>query len=200
MNTAKSTTKDKNFKPLIFIVALLAAVAAAVIIALVFGDSAKAPNNNDIATSTEWKPFKSSEHGFTVSFPGFPTTDRQDLDVYGVIVPYTTYTKETNDRSFVAAISNYPEQIDIMSNPRGVLDGSINGSAQNSGSTIEESSNDIEFLGNPAGSAVLKSTSGGKTMTMYALYFLKDNNLYMLMAAGVSQSDFDKFTSSFHFN
>jgi len=201
MNKPKPNQSKSNLKPLAFVIAFIISAAAVTAIFMINSDNAEAPSNDKITNSTDWKPYRASEHGFTVSFPGFPVAERQDLDVYGIIVPHTTYTKESKDKVFIVAVSSYPKnKIDIMTDPRSALDGSINGSAQNSDSVIVTSDNNIEFLGNPAASATLKNTTEGKRIIMYCLYFLKDNNLYTIMTVGAERDQFDYMVDSFHFN
>ncbi|MCL1839559.1 hypothetical protein FWF89_00965 [Candidatus Saccharibacteria bacterium] len=222
MNKTKSTPtkqdKKSNLKPLIFIIILVIAAAITTAIIVINSDPAEAPGHNDViddsdvdpdyATyiATDWSdwgavPYKSSEYGFTVNFPGSPIPEHQNLDVDDIIVPYSTYSIENNNKAYVAAVSSYPkDKVDIMAKPRDVLEGSVNGSAQNSGSRIKSFDNDREFLGNPAAFAVLENTSGVQTATMRCLYFLKNNNLYMLMTINVDQAEFYYFSNSFKFS
>jgi hypothetical protein len=185
------TPKKKNTKSIILsIVGFIAGfVAVSVIFAII--------NNINNA----WTPYKSSEHGFTVSFPGSPSIDREEISVNGISVPFTQYSRTNRNKSYMVAISKYPKDIiDVTTDIRGSLNGAINGSAQNTDSTIEASNNNIEFLGYPAASAVFRGLIDGKTVVSRAIYFIKDNNLYMLMTAGSNESEFDRFIESFHFN
>lgn len=166
-------------------------------------NSADDTNSSSFLDDSDMTPYVSSEYNFTVDFPGFPATEHSTLDVEGAAVPYTQYVKETDNgsKAYMLQVATYPESdFDLTGQERGSLDGAINGSAQNSGATIVNSSNDGTFHGYPSAEATLSYAEAGTTYTMYALYFIKDNALYTLMTIGVDEDAFDAFTESFKFN
>lgn len=203
--------KSGSGKTIALIVGALALVVVAAIVVMVVSLNNKADDDkktadkatDKIVNGTDWEAYKSSEHGFTVDFPGFPSTKSQNLDVEGVPVPLTQYVKDLDNgsKAYIAQVAKYPkDQLDITANIRGALDGSINGSAQGDDSTITDSENSSEFLGYPAATATVQNTQSSEPITIYTLSFVKGNDLYTLMTAGVSKPDFDRFTKSFKFD
>lgn len=181
---------------LIFIILIVVAVITS-------SSSSTSTSGSSLLSSETIKPYVSSEHGFTVEFPGFPATEHSTLDVNGVTVPYTYYSKELDNgsKSYGVQVVNYPTSgFKLVGQERGALDGAINGMAQNSGATIISSSNNDTFQGYPSAEASFSINEQGQTYTMYSLNFIKGNDMYVLMAIGENESVFKTFTNSFRFN
>jgi hypothetical protein len=195
--------KKRSRRALIVLLSITAIFVVLIVVAIVSSSSDTNTDSGSFLNSESVTPYTSAQHGFTVSFPGFPTTEKSNIDVEGVSVPYTYYSKEIDNgnKFYATQVVEYPaSDFDFTGQERGSLDGSINGMAQGEGITLVTSSNNATFLGYPSASATFKASSDGQTYDMYTVNFLKGNNLYVLMTAGETKASFDNFVSSFRLN
>ena len=64
-----------------------------------------------------WKPFSSSEGGFTVLLPGIPTEENKSVDTkFGSITVHTFYVRRNNESLYAVAYSDLPDSISANSN------------------------------------------------------------------------------------
>jgi len=185
------------------LLSFVALLIISIAILVVSTNSDSTSSSSSILESEAIAPYTSSEHGFTVSFPGFPTTEHATIDVQGISVPYTYYAKETDNGNKVYAVQvvKYPTSgFNLSGQERGSLDGAINGMAQDAGSTIVESSNNGTFLGYPSAEATIKVNDNGDVYDTYAKAFIKGNDLFLIYVAGVSKESFNSFVDSYKFN
>ncbi len=199
-NKGKSKRKSVLTTIVTIVVIVFVTVGTRVIINTQINKEKATPES--LLKSEEITPYVSSEHGFTVDFPGFPSTEHSTLDIEGVSVPYTQYVKELNNgnTAYMVQVAKYPKsEIDITGQERGSLDGALNGMVQNIGATIVSSSNNDTFINYPSAEAHLTYTEDGKTYDVYVRNFIKDNSLYTIATTGESRSAFDTFANSLTF-
>lgn len=199
--------KKRNIITWSILGSLVAILAIILIYAIVSNSSGTGSSNTiDSSVSSETPtPYTSSEHGFVVSFPGFPTTEHSNMDIQGVSVPITYYSKEINNvnngnKAYGVQVIKYPaSNFNLSGQERGALDGGINGMAQISGYKLINSSNNGTFLGYPSASATYTFSGNGNIYDVYSLSFLKGNDLYILLTVGEGKIAFDNFVNSFKF-
>lgn len=159
-------------------------------------------STSDILNNNELTPYRAAQHNFVATFPGFPSTETKNNDVEGVPVPFTTYTKETDNgnKAYMIQVVEYPlSDFELAGRERSVLDSATNGFASGSGATIVTSSNDTTFLGYPSSVATMALDIEGKEYSVYTVSFVKGNNLYTIATIGVEKSLYNQFVSSFYF-
>lgn len=174
-----------------------------ILVAVVTNSSNSTTNKGSFLNSEKPTPYTSSEFNFVVSFPGFPTTEHSSVDVKGVAVPYTYYSKDIDNgsKSYAVQVAQYSKSgFNASGQERGVLDGAINGMAQSSSTKLVTSSNNGTFLGYPSAEAIFSVTDSGQTYDMYTTNFIKGNDMYVLLTIGENKSSYDSFVGSFHFN
>ena len=197
-------SKKTNYKPIIFIVSgfLLISVILIAISSISNyskdGESDISQGKDYLTTDTSWRDYTSTKFGFTIQFPGNPTSENSSLDVQGVAVPYSSYSRYNGDIGYVVMACEYPSEFD-MSDVDASLEGSLNGSVQNikGGSLI--SSHYEQFKGYRAIRGIISVSVDSKIYNMYELVFIKGNTKHIFMTFDVPQSDFEKFINSFRF-
>lgn len=204
MSTDKQNNK-KSVPIIVGIVSVIILIGSFIGIRALIGSLSKSDTDSpsSFLSSEEVTPYVSSQHGFSVDFPGFPEAENTLQDIEGVPVPFTQYSKELEkgNKAYLVQVVEYPlSNFDLSGRERGSLDGAINGMAQGSGFTIVSSSNDGTFLGYPSAEVKLIGTSDGKEYDMYALNFIKGNSLYTITGVGLDKPEFDKFVNSFKLN
>lgn len=195
--------KKRSRRALIVLLSIIAIFVVLIVVAIVSSSSDTTTDSGSFLNSESVTPYSSAEHGFVVSFPGFPTTEHDSLDVQGVSVPYTYYSKDIDNGSRVYAVQvvQYPvSEFNLSGQERGSLDGSINGTAQTDGFTLVTSSNNGTFRGYPSATATYRYSKDGESGDVYAQNFIKGNTLYVVMTIGESKTTFDNFVESFRFN
>lgn len=182
---------------------LLGLILFLIIAAVVSGSVDDTQNSSSIVNSETPEQYISSEHGFSVNFPGFPSTEHSTLDVDGTPVPYTVYSKEINNggQAYLVQVNQYSAtaDIDVTGNERGVLDAAINTVIRSEGTTLIESSNNEYIQGYPASASSYTSADDGHTYTIYVLNVIKGNDMYTIMTVDESKESFDAFVNSFVF-
>lgn len=173
---------------------IIAAVATSII-------SSRTSNTPSFVSDTAMQPYTSSEHGFKVSFPGFPETEHTSVDVEGRTIPLTQYSKffDNDSKGYMVQTGDYPADLVQSGNERGMIDGAINGTGRSAGFTLLSSSNDGTTQGYPSGSASYTATQSRQSYDVYTIHILRGNKLYTLMSVGVSKDDFGAFANSFQF-
>lgn len=194
--------KKSSKRAWIILLSLIAIFAVIIVVAVVSSNSSSSNSGSSLNSETV-TPYTSAEHGFVVSFPGFPTTEHSSLDVQGTSVPYTYYSKDIDNgsKSYAVQVVEYPtSDFNLSGQERGSLDGSINGMAQSSGTKLVTSSNNGTFLGYPSATATFSVDSDGQSYDMYSQNFIKGNDMYVLITVGEDKATFDTFVNSFKFN
>lgn len=184
-------------------------IIVGVVVALVIGgvvftalnrDKSSQDAVNDLLNSEDKKEFTSTEHGFSIQFPGFPDISRETLDIEGRQVPMTTYIKEVNNgnTAFTVGVVNYPTEFDFSTEAtqKSSLEGSLNGSAQSINGEITASELKTH-LGMPAITGTIHGSHQGTEFDYYTLNFLRDNSLYQIATVNAAKADFDEFVNSF---
>jgi len=195
--------KKSSRRAWIVLLSLVAIFVVLIIVAMVSSssDSNSTNDSGSFLNSETTTPYTSSQHGFVVSFPGFPTTETSTIDVEGVAVPYTYYSKEidSGSKAYAVQVVQYPtSDFNLTGQERGGLDGAINGTAQTDGYSLVTSSNSGTFRGYPSATATFKY-SDGESYDVFSHYIIKGNNMYVVMTVGESKSTFDAFVNSFNF-
>ena len=149
------------------------------------------------AFMNRWTTFVADESGFSVSAPVRPDRTTHTPRVAGFSIPTTMYLFDNGREAFTVSVARYPEGLDVMADYRTTLEGALDGSARNTRSTIDESDNTVEFLGHPAITGMMSGTMDGRDVTTRVVYFLIDNDLWMIMGANTSEADFLRFRDSF---
>jgi hypothetical protein len=164
------------------------------------GDAPVADQLKTLTSSEEAKEFVSSQHGFKINFPGFPSTEKEEIEVEGVMLPYTVYLRENDNgnKAYAVAAVNYPqESFEITEeNSNSVLESALNGSAQAVKGRIV-STELTKHLNYPALQGYIKISQDGREYDYYAFLLLKGNDLFMIYTIGTSKSDFESFQKSF---
>ena len=202
--TGEPKRKKRNKISLAILLSIIAIFVVLIIVAIVSSSSDSTNSGRGSFLNSEAPtPYTSAQHGFTVNFPGFPTTENSSLDVRGVSVPYTYYSKDIDNgnKSYAVQVVEYPtSDFDLSGQERGSLDGGINGTAQTDGFTLVTSSNSGTFLGYPSATATYRYNKDGEAYDVYSHNFIKGNDMYVLMIIGESKAEFDTFVNSFRFN
>lgn len=194
----KAATKEWFGTALGKVVTLIAFFVGFAVVSALFQTGASNPTNN-LTTDTGWRPYTSSQFGFTASFPGNAATSNSSLDVQGVSVPTTTYERDNGSSYYLIQVIEYPSQFD-MSDTNARLEGALNGSVENTKNATLASSSFTQFAGYTAIQGVISVPNGSDTITEHETAFLKGNTMYVLLSSGGSDDDNSTFTNSFHFN
>jgi hypothetical protein len=159
-------------------------------------------------SSTEWVQHFSALHNFAAYFPKAPIVNSEQFQQEGYSVPITTYTYKayTYDEKVGVQVQAAEPPRGSVIDTRSYLAANLTNLVNATNGILRNADNSIEFLGNPATSAVIEMLSGGQVWVMHALSFIKDNNQYLLVATGRSQDSqavrqaFNMLTRSFRFN
>lgn len=159
--------------------------------------------SNQITNSNRWELFNSVEHGFAVSFPKYPTTDRiPEEKVDGISYSGIQYiSSPDNDTSYLVQVGNYDISPQDYDNKTG-LEGVVNGMTKGSGGTLTDSAF-TKFNGYDAINFVLTTKDGyfGKGIS-----FIRDDLakikvfILLLFAKSDNFPDYNNFINSFRLN
>lgn len=194
----KKSNESKPKSPLartgiILLYALVVFAALGGIGALLSKDAAK---DDDFLTSTELKEYVSTEHDFKATFPGFPTAEREPIDVQGYDLTQTYYGKElSRDEYYAVAVVDYPSDFD-MSDTKSRLEGALNGSAQSISGEITSSSFS-KVGGYDAIDGTVKGRYAGQQVVLRSRNILVGQRLYTIMVVGSTESEYNAFRDSF---
>lgn len=157
-----------------------------------------AANYQEFWSGSEPREYVASDHGFRVTFPGFPTKETDVLDLDGHQLPYALYSRENNSgQAFAAMVWDY-ESVPIESSDLD-LEGALNGAAQNINGTLLQVSE--SQLGNNSGlEGHIWVSDETASQWVYARVTARGKQMYGVMTFGVAQADFQRFASSFKFD
>jgi hypothetical protein len=163
------------------------------------GDS-KQVTSDAFVTSEDFEEYVAAEHGFRVSFPGFPTKESETFDLNGYSVPYTNYARDLSggDHVYAAMVWDYDK---VPLGPGGPdLEGSINGMAQNVDGSQIESIKPSSLGGLEGQEGHITASQDGKTYDMYTRVTSREKKMFGVMTIGVAHSQFEAFATSFRFD
>jgi len=150
-----------------------------------------------ILSDKQPKDYVSSDQGFRVVFPGFPSIDRETLAVQGYNVPTVTYSASVDpnrDTRFVyvwdySSVPGAAASIDI--------EGGLNGMVQNIKGAHLVASNASTLGGLGALEGYFTTPLEGQNFDSYARIAHQGAKMYGVMSIGLSKSEFDDFAGSF---
>lgn len=166
--------------------------------------STSAPPSGDVSTLIGWQSFTSTEHGFTIMFPQYPTINSVPSNISPNGLNYTVTQYGANDSGsnlFITQVADYevsPSEFDNQP----ALESSMNSFANDKNDQIMNSSF-TTFLGYDAIAYTVKTAKGEYVKS---LVFVKDDisfiRLYSFITFRLDDdfSDFDAFVSSFKLN
>lgn len=153
--------------------------------------------------SKEWQPFTSVEQGFSVSFPGYPTTERIPEEIVeGFTYSGIQYSSSPDDdTAYLVQVADYnilPSQYDNKVGLEGIVNYMTNdGQATLTGSSF------MKFLGYDGVDFTLTSKDGyyGKGVA-----FIRNDLaqikafILMVFAKSINSSEYNNFINSFRLN
>lgn len=155
-------------------------------------------SNSLLLTNTQFTPYTSVEHGFSVDFPGLPETERETIEASGYSIPYTSYMKDTANGEVIYLVAVY-DYSGIELNESGALEGAVNGAVQNTQGASLISSEFSTYSGLNAIDAHYTAPVEGKTYDGYMKGFIKSGKMYAIFTIGANKYQFDDFMTSFNF-
>jgi hypothetical protein len=128
---------------------------------------------------SSWKTFTSDEGSFSVSFPGSPQQDVQNVNTaVGAIAMYT-FMVEKSDSAYMVAYSDYPPSLVNETPPDVILSGARDGAVANvQGRLLNEVF--ISLQGH-MGREITVETAGAEAFARVRIY-LVGNRMYQIMA------------------
>ena len=132
------------------------------------------------------KTFTSDEAGFSISFPGSPTQDAQNVNTpVGAIIMHT-FMIEKSDSAYMVAYSDYPESLANQTPPDVILSGARDGAVANvQGRLVSEIF--ISLQGH-LGREILIEAPAAEAFARVRIY-LAGNRMYQIMALTSTQQE-----------
>lgn len=152
-------------------------------------------NDPDSINDLPWTQYTSNNHPFTVALPGIPAIIKERNETDGISVSDTLYTVHYRGITLWIQVFGYPiNQVDIMADPRPHLTVIKEILALEPEVSITCFDNDLEFMGNPAALIDIHRLFDKEQKSFHFLCFIRDNNLYELVAEGPvdSATEIDK--------
>jgi hypothetical protein len=174
-------------------VLVAAAVAVGVFALLRFLDPAdKFPDSSTSDTPAgETVLYSSSDHGYSVEFPGEPTESSQTVPIAGHDIVLDTVGWESGDTAFAANVAEFPAE--LVGEVGAMLSGSVEGAVANIPGAELISKEEIQLAGLPAIRGEASSPSGPLTIVVAF-----DGPIqYQLFVLGVEPAEADPFFDSF---
>lgn len=146
--------------------------------------------------STESREYVSALHNFRVDFNGSPAVESTEIEIEGVVVPFTTYLSGNNEQATAIVVADHSgvEDFDVKSG----LEASVNGAAANTSGTLN-SIEFIEFNGYEAAVGNFTAPLNGEFIEGNILAVYRGKTLFGLLSTGLDKAEFDQFTNSFEF-
>ncbi|MHB1865337.1 MAG: hypothetical protein ACYCPS_04245 [Candidatus Saccharimonadales bacterium] len=146
-----------------------------------------------------FRTFVAYQDNFKVHFPGKPTVSNlpHNDSPPGTISSSRSYEYSSNSNNYIVDATDYLNLNSVKlskTNLNALLKGSVNISARSLSGSVKDIKT-MSFLGLSAKEADILSKSNHS----YSLTFIKKHTLYTLTSTGLSQAQFNKFVSSFHF-
>lgn len=189
----------KVIKQVVYVIAALAAFGL-----VRWGLSALQTNNasNNTAnyfTNETWQPFNSTEGGFSINFPKYPTTNPSETqNSNGVTYVSTQYSAEDSDGdSYVAIYGYYPNLLSNKYNAKSGIKGSINGMVGSDKSNQLISSNFVDVGTHQGADYVIYNKNMASYLRGKVVVVLEGSNpvkIYILMVASKNSNATDNFT------
>lgn len=190
--------KKRTKRAWTILLSLIAIIVVIVIIATVSSNSNSTNNTNSFLNSESPTPYTSVEHGFVINFPGFPTTEHQNIQESGISIPYTSYTADINNGNRAYLVGVY-DLTGNQINETGALEGAVNGGIQNTKGATLINSNFSTFLGLKSIDAYYTTPIEGTNYNCYMKGFIKNSKMYSILTIGEDKSVFNTFVNSFNF-
>jgi hypothetical protein len=177
--------------------------SARYITALIFKDRGNGSASEQVQTllsSDAVKEYVSTEHKFRINFPGFPAIERDTLDVSGYQIPYTIYSRETDNgnKAYLVSVADYSQFAEY--NERSGLEGALNGAAQNNPGSKLISSEFFTYAGHQAIEGHFTATIEEKFYDFYMRGVAKNKIIYGVLTVGESGPAFKTFADSLKFD
>ncbi len=152
----------------------------------------------------DWYTYTDPNGTFAAAFPYAPTPTTSTIPVEGTDATVTIQSLSssmTNETVYSLNITQYPSNLDL-SNPREVLQNSLNGFTQNSGQQLVSSSFGT-FSGNTSLDFLIRNENvvPGTPVYFQGKFIFVGNTLYQLMtvyeADNANEADYNTFINSF---
>ena len=138
--------KDRSIVYAVFIV-----IAMLLVIRVINSDFSSSSDNSSVTnyfTSETWKPFNSTEAQFKANFPSYPTSSSDTQDIEGIKYVSTQYSSDGSDgNNYTIVYGYYPGISSTDFDPKGGLEGAINGMVSTDDTNKLLSSNFITYKG-----------------------------------------------------
>jgi len=158
-------------------------------------------------SSSPWTKYTSSQHNFSVDFPGIPTVVNDPNTIEDIDVSDTLYKVEKEGIAVWVQVLGYlKSQIDITTDPHSHLAMFTDILALEPDVSITCYENSVRFLGNPAITIDIQRLNDQEDISTCFLCFIYDNSIFELVTEGRSglgaeiKLVFNRFVSSFHFD
>lgn len=146
-----------------------------------------------------WKTFTPQEGGFGIEFPGDPSKDVQSESVGTIKMDITTYEKVIGDEMYSLSHIDYPQDIDLTSDPETAINGGIQGAVSSGNATLVDSKL-TKFGDYHAGDFEIKDYNHkNRKFKLRGRVILTGNKVYLIMSGGESKipDKYQKFLDSF---
>jgi len=132
------------------------------------------------------KTFTSDEAGFSISFPGSPTQDAQNVNTPIGAITMHTFMIEKSDVAYMVAYSDYPESLVNQTPPDVILSGARDGAVANiQGRLVNEIF--ISLQGH-LGREIIIEAPAAEAFARVRIY-LVENRMYQIMALTSTQQE-----------
>jgi len=208
------TANKSSSKSIIIIVVVVILVVIGIIYYAMSRGTAAAPaaqgnnvsaNQPTTATAPGANLYTSTADGFSAGFPGTPDVTNTTFDSPSAgTIPLTEYKQVTDastDAYYAVYVYHYPTSYHFASDYLGeALTSFLSVVNSKYPGSVIASQTPTQFSGNPAFSAVISVPHASGTGDDDLLITTKGQNAYILSTYGMTQNDFNTFTSSFVFN
>ncbi|OGK43426.1 hypothetical protein A2956_02460 [Candidatus Roizmanbacteria bacterium RIFCSPLOWO2_01_FULL_37_57] len=165
---------------------------------LLYSDEGQA-EDSVVTTSEEnpWQAFHSTEGKFKINFPQYPSESSSTESVENMEIPFTQYDSvDSNGDQFMAQFVIYPVEPGDL-NPKGVLEGAVNGSVNSETNNKLISSSFTEYEEYPAIDFVIHNSN--EELYINGRNILVNSTLYTILVASKNQNpiNYNRFLNSF---
>jgi hypothetical protein len=149
----------------------------------------------------EPRVFTSEQGKFSISMPGTPKEQTQNVDTVAGKIDWIMYVVEQDNAAYAASYADFPAHIVAASDPQHLLDGGIGGMVGNVNGKLLSRQN-IDLDGYPGQEIVAEAKlKDPNDATLKSRTYLVNNRLYLIMVVAlrgkVSSTEIDRFLQSF---
>lgn len=169
-----------------------------------FGSTSDNSSVTSYFTSETWKPFNSTEAQFKVNFPTYPTSSSDTQDIEGIKYVSTQYSSDGSDgNNYSIVYGYYPGIASTDFDPKGGLEGAINGMVSTDNTNKLLSSNFITYKGHMGADFLVYNGTEKMYIRGRVLSKLKGSEpakLYVLLVVTSNKDpdqNYNKFVESF---